>query len=205
MVNPSCGSVADEVVLSGRHVTLRSLQAGDAEALVAAAADGELWTMTLTNVPGPDTVARYLDVALRGREAGSVMPFAIVRNADGAVVGSTRYWKIDRANRKLEIGHTWLARSAQRTAINTEAKYLLLSHAFDAMGCIRVQFQTDVLNARSRAAIERLGAVQEGILRNERIMPDGRRRDTVRFSIVVDEWPGVKARLEQRLEGGASS
>jgi RimJ/RimL family protein N-acetyltransferase len=127
------------------------------------------------------------------------MPFAIVRRADDTIVGTTRYWKIDTANRKLEIGHTWLAQSAQRTAINTEAKYLLLAHAFDEMKCVRVQFQTDELNLRSRAAIERLGARQEGILRNERIMPDGRRRNSVRFSIVDDEWETVKAGLERRL------
>lgn len=199
MVKPSSESGAACMVLSGRHVTLRPLDAGDAGALLDAAGDGALWNMTLTVVPGPATVAAYLDTALRGRESGTVMPFAIVRNADGAVVGSTRYWKIDRANRKLEIGHTWLAQSAQRTAINTEAKYLLLAHAFETMGCIRVQFQTDELNVRSRAAIERIGGVQEGILRNERIMPDGRRRNTVRFSIVDDEWPAVKARLEERL------
>jgi RimJ/RimL family protein N-acetyltransferase len=185
--------------LAGDHVELRPLQAGDAAALLGAAADGALWNMTLTVVPGPDTVDAYIAAALRGREAGTVMPFVIVRQADNAVVGCTRYWKIDRANRKLEIGHTWLALSAQRTAINTEAKYLLLSHAFDAMGCIRVQFQTDELNVRSRAAIARLGAVQEGVLRNERIMPDGRRRNTVRFSIIEPEWPDVKANLARRL------
>jgi RimJ/RimL family protein N-acetyltransferase len=185
--------------LAGDHVVLRPLQADDAAALLGAAADGELWNMTLTVVPGPDTVDAYIATALRGRETGSVMPFVIVRKADGVAVGCTRYWKIDRGNRKLEIGHTWLALSAQRTAINTEAKYLLLSHAFDTMGCIRVQFQTDELNLRSRAAIERLGAVQEGVLRNERIMPDGRRRNTVRFSIIEPEWPDVKANLERRL------
>lgn len=190
--------------LRGDLVELRPLQAGDAHALLAAAADGELWNMTLTTVPGPGTVDAYVATALRGRDAGGMMPFAIVRRGPdggaGTVVGCTRYWKVDRANRKLEIGHTWLARSAQRTGVNTEAKFLLLRHAFEAMGCVRVQFQTDVLNERSRAAILRLGAVQEGILRCERIMPDGRRRDTVRFSIIDTEWPAVKANLEKKRQ-----
>jgi RimJ/RimL family protein N-acetyltransferase len=189
--------------LRGDTVELRPLQAADAPALLAAAADGELWNLRLTVVPGPETVDAYVAAALRGRAAGGVMPFAIVRRdpggGPGQVVGSTRYWKIDRANRKLEIGHTWLAASAQRTGVNTEAKYLLLRHAFEAMGCVRVQFQTDVLNERSRAAIVRLGAVQEGILRCERIMPDGRRRDTVRFSMLDTEWPDAKARLASRM------
>lgn len=185
--------------LTGRHAELRPLEAGDAGALLAAAADGELWRMTLTMVPGPDTVEAYIRTALAGRAEGRVMPFAIVRRGDSRVVGSTRLWKIDRANRKLEIGHTWLAASAQRTQINTEAKYLLLRHAFEAMDCVRVQFTTDVLNERSRAAILRIGAQQEGIVRHERIMPDGRKRDSVRFSIIDPEWPRVKAALEERL------
>jgi RimJ/RimL family protein N-acetyltransferase len=188
--------------LRGDFVELRPLQAGDGPALLAAAADGALWNLTLTIVPGPATVDAYVAAALRCRDAGSAMPFAIVRRdgdgGPGTVVGSTRYWKVDRANRKLEIGHTWLAASAQRTGVNTEAKYLLLRHAFEAMQCMRVQFQTDVLNERSRAAILRLGAVQEGVVRCERIMPDGRRRDSVRFSILDTEWPAVKARLESR-------
>jgi RimJ/RimL family protein N-acetyltransferase len=134
------------------------------------------------------------------------MPFVIVRrDADdtdasaGRIVGSTRFWKIDRANRKLEIGHTWLSASAQRSAVNTEAKYLLLCHAFDVMHCVRVQFTTDELNEKSRAAILRIGAKQEGIVRHERIMPDGRKRNSVRFSIIDDEWPEAKAMLEAKL------
>ncbi len=128
------------------------------------------------------------------------MPFVVVRRDTGQVVGSTRFWKIDRINRKLEIGHTWLSASAQRTGINTEAKYLLLTHAFDTMRCARVQFTTDELNERSRAAILRIGAKQEGIVRHERIMPDGRKRNSVRFSIIDPEWPDVKAMLLRRLE-----
>lgn len=127
------------------------------------------------------------------------MPFVIVDQAQDRVVGSTRFWKIDRVNRKLEIGHTWLAASSQRSSVNTEARYLMLAYAFETPGCIRVQFTTDELNEKSRSAILRLGATQEGIVRHERIMPDGRKRNSVRFSIIDDEWPGVRVRLEAML------
>lgn len=185
--------------LVGEHVELRPLQANDAADLVAAAADGELWNLKVTVVPGPDTVDAYLATALNGRDAGTVMPFAIVRRDTQRIVGSTRFWKIDRINRKLEIGHTWLSASAQRSSINTEAKYLLLTFAFEVMQCVRVQFTTDELNETSRAAILRIGAKQEGIVRHERIMPDGRKLNSVRFSIIDTEWPEVKALLEARL------
>ncbi|MDR5801546.1 GNAT family protein [Caballeronia sp. LZ001] len=189
--------------LEGPRVQLRPLQRDDAQALLDAAADGELWNLAVTVVPNADTIARYIDAALAGRDAGTVMPFVIVRRDTGKVAGSTRFWKIDRANRKQEIGHTWLAASAQRTGINTEAKLLLLTHAFETMQCVRVQFTTDELNAKSRAAILGIGAKQEGIVRHERIMPDGRKRNSVRFSIIDDEWPGVKATLLAKLEGQA--
>ncbi|MBB5495828.1 GNAT family N-acetyltransferase [Paraburkholderia sp. MM5384-R2] len=192
--------------LSGSLVELRPLREEHAQALVDAAADGQLWDMKLTVVPGPATIDAYIATALAGRAAGKVMPFVIVRRDEddendraGPIVGSTRFWKIDRANRKLEIGHTWLAASAQRSVVNTEAKYLLLCHAFDVMRCVRVQFTTDELNDKSRAAILRIGAQQEGIVRHERIMPDGRKRNSVRFSIIDDEWPAVKAMLEAKL------
>ncbi|SDR25368.1 GNAT family N-acetyltransferase [Paraburkholderia tuberum] len=189
--------------LSGSFVELRPLREEHAQALVDAAADGQLWDMKLTVVPGPATIDAYIATALAGRAAGKVMPFVIVRRDEddraGRIVGSTRFWKIDRANRKLEIGHTWLAASAQRSVVNTEAKYLLLCHAFDVMRCVRVQFTTDELNDKSRAAILRIGAQQEGIVRHERIMPDGRKRNSVRFSIIDDEWPAVKAMLEAKL------
>lgn len=185
--------------LTGEHAELLPLARDQAGELLAAAADGELWSLKVTVVPGPDSIDAYLDKALAGRDAGTVLPFAIRDRRSGRIVGSTRFWKIDRANRKLEIGHTWLAASAQRTAINTEAKFLLLEYAFEVMHCVRVQFTTDVLNEKSRAALLRLGAVQEGIVRHERIMPDGRKRDSVRFSIIDDEWPAVKAALLARL------
>jgi len=123
----------------------------------------------------------------------------MVPGADNRVVGSTRFWKIDRGNRKLEIGHTGLSASVQRSGVNTEAKFLLLRHAFEVVDCVRVQFTTDELNHKSRAAILRIGAKQEGIVRHERIMPDGRKRNSVRFSIIDAEWPEVRAGLEQKM------
>jgi RimJ/RimL family protein N-acetyltransferase len=186
-------------VLIGRTIELRPLQREHASDLLHAAADGELWNMKLTVVPGPDTIAQYIGKALDGRDAGTVMPFVIVMRDSGRAVGSTRFWKIDRVNRKLEIGHTWLGESAQRSGVNTEAKFLLLVHAFEAMRSVRVQFTTDELNEKSRAAILRIGAKQEGIVRNERIMPDGRVRNSVRFSIIDSEWPDVKAMLLDKM------
>ncbi|VWC88072.1 GCN5 family N-acetyltransferase [Burkholderia lata] len=186
-------------ILTGERVELRPLDSSDRHALLDAAADGQLWNLKVTVVPGPETIDAYIDTALQGRATGTVMPFAIVDRASGRVIGSTRFWKIDRKNRKLEIGHTWLSESAQRTRANTEAKWLLLGYAFDVMHCVRVQFTTDELNEKSRAAILRLGAKQEGIVRHERIMPDGRKRNSVRFSIIDDEWPEVRARLLAKL------
>jgi RimJ/RimL family protein N-acetyltransferase len=186
-------------VLTGKSVELRPMRAGDAPALLEAAADGELWNLKVTVVPGPDTVNAYVSAALALASTGSVMPFVIVRRDTDRIVGSTRFWKLDRVNRKLEIGHTWLSESAQRSVINTESKYLLLSYAFEQLQCVRVQFTTDELNEKSRAAILRLGAVQEGIVRHERIMPDGRKRNSVRFSIIDSEWPQVKTLLRNKL------
>jgi len=188
-----------EFALRGQLVDLLPLQAGHAPQLLLAAADGELWNMSVTVVPGLATMAAYIDAALEGRRAGTVMPFVIVHKSTGTIVGSTRFWKIDRVNRKMEIGHTWLAASVQRTGVNTEAKWLLLTHAFESMHAVRVQLTTDELNEKSRAAILRLGAVQEGIVRHERIMPDGRKRNSVRVSIIDTEWQAVKAGLEKKL------
>jgi RimJ/RimL family protein N-acetyltransferase len=185
--------------LIGPRVTLRLLTADDAGALVAAAADGELWNLAYTVVPSATSVDEYIGTALAGQADGRVMPFAIVLRETGQVIGSTRYWKMDAKNRKLEIGHTWLSRSWQKTFVNTEIKYLMLGAAFEVMQCIRVQFTTDEINAASRAAILRLGAKEEGIIRNERIMPGGRKRNSVRYSIIDDEWPAVKMRLETRM------
>jgi N-acetyltransferase len=190
---------SEQVVLSGNAVELQPLQDFHGADLVNAASDGELWNMKVTVIPGPETVDGYIATALAGRKAGSVMPFAIVQRETGRIVGSTRFWKIDRKNRKLEIGHTWLGQSVQRSGLNTEMKFLLLQYAFEVMQCVRVQFTTDELNEKSRAAILRIGAKQEGIVRHERIMPDGRKRNSVRFSIIDDEWPEVKAMLLAKM------
>ncbi|WP_166219896.1 GNAT family N-acetyltransferase [Pseudomonas atagonensis] len=185
--------------LQGQGIVLRPLEYSDAEALVRAAADGELWNLTVTVVPSASTVDSYLKKALDGRDAGTVLPFAITLKDSGEVIGSTRFWKIDSLNRKLEIGSTWISASWQKSFVNTEAKYLMLHHAFEVFNCVRVQFTTDENNQKSRNAILRLGAQQEGIVRHERIMPDGRKRNSVRFSIIDDEWPQVRLQLEKKL------
>ncbi|CAI8713862.1 GNAT family N-acetyltransferase [Pseudomonas chlororaphis] len=185
--------------LEGPRILLRPLQLSDADALVKAAEDGQLWRLPFTVVPSSATVNDYLQIALGGRDAGTVQPFATVLKASNEVIGCTRFWKIDRKNRKLEIGSTWIATRWQKTFVNTEAKYLMLRHAFEVLGCVRVQFTTDEINEKSRNAILRLGAKQEGIVRHERIMPDGRKRNSVRFSIIDDEWPQVRQQLESKL------
>ncbi|PHH39733.1 MULTISPECIES: GNAT family N-acetyltransferase [Pseudomonas] len=185
--------------LQGPRILLRPLQYSDADALLRAAADGELWNLTVTVVPSASTIDSYLKKALDGRDAGTVMPFVIVLKDSGEVIGSTRFWKIDPLNRKLEIGSSWISARWQKSFVNTEAKYLMLRHAFEVLDCVRVQFTTDENNQKSRNAILRLGAQQEGIVRHERIMPDGRKRNSVRFSIIDDEWPQVRQALEQRL------
>jgi len=191
------------ISLIGPRIVLRPLTESDGPALVAAASDGELWRLPFTVVPSQATVAAYIARALEGMAAGSVLAFATELRQGGqiggAVIGSTRFWKIDRQNRKLEIGHTWIGASWQRSFVNTEAKYLMLCHAFEALDCVRVQFTTDENNQKSRAAILRLGAKLEGIVRHERIMPDGRKRNSARFSIIDDEWPEVQRRLQASL------
>ena len=185
--------------LQGPRILLRPLQYSDADALLRAAADGELWNLTVTVVPSASTIDSYLKKALDGRDAGTVMPFVIVLKDSGEVIGSTRFWKIDPLNRKLEIGSSWISARWQKSFVNTEAKYLMLRHAFEVLDCVRVQFTTDENNQKSRNAILRLGAQQEGIVRHERIMPDGRKRNSIRFSIIDDEWPQVRQVLEQKL------
>jgi len=186
--------------LTGKRICLRPMQAIHAGALIDAASDGELWNLIYTVIPSKETIDQYIANALRGREQGSVAPFVVEDLSTGRIIGSTRFWKIDIKNRKLEIGHTWYSQSFQRTYVNTEAKLLLLQYAFEVLKCVRVQFTTDELNQKSRDAILRIGAKQEGVLRNERIMPNGRIRNSVRFSIIDSEWPQVKHRLVNFLE-----
>ena len=187
------------LILTGPRIQLRPLHASDASALIRAASDGELWKLPFTVVPTQDTVQEYIDKALDTQAQGIALPFATLIRETGQIIGTTRFLKIDEKNRKLEIGSTWLAASWQKTFANTEAKYLLLRTAFEEMACIRVQLTTDALNSKSRSAILRLGAKEEGILRNERIMADGRKRNSVRYSIINDEWPKVKRGLELKL------
>ena len=188
------------VTLEGRYVRLEPLSLQHEGPLIAAAGDGELWKSTVTIVPSSAAkMIDYIKAALDGQAVGRELPFAIVRKDSGEVAGSTRFYEIRKDDRCAAIGYTWLAKSAQRTAINTEAKLLLLTHAFERWRCNRVELITDVLNEQSRAAILRLGAKQEGILRRHMIMPDGRIRDSVLFSIIAEEWPEVKTALESRL------
>jgi RimJ/RimL family protein N-acetyltransferase len=190
----------EPVTLRGTHVTLEPLAAVHLDGIRVAAADGELWRLWYTSVPRPDKTEEWLATALGMRENQGAMPFAVRDNRDGAILGSTRYFNVDAANRRLEIGYTWYAKRAQRTAINTECKLLLLTHAFESLACIAVEFRTHWFNQASRTAIARLGAKQDGVLRNHQLLPDGSRRDTVVFSILDSEWLAAKAHLRFLLE-----
>ena len=190
----------EPVTLEGEHATLEPLEAKHEAALADAAADGELWRLWYTSVAPPDRIGDYIARALDMRERLGAMPFAVRQNATGDIVGCTRYFNVDAANRRLEIGHTWYSKRVQRTAINTECKLLLLTHAFEVLGCIAVEFRTHWFNHASRVAIERLGAKQDGVLRNHQLMPDGSKRDTVVFSIIDGEWPAVRRHLKFQLD-----
>ncbi len=189
----------EPVTLRGRFATLEPLAAGHAPALAQAAADGDLWRLWYTSIAPPDRMGEYVAAALDMRDRLDAMPF-VVRDTAGDVVGCTRFFNVDAKNRRVEIGHTWYARRAQRTPVNTECKLLLLTHAFDALGCIAVEFRTHWFNHASRAAIARLGAKQDGVLRNHQLAPDGAKRDTVVFSIIDNEWPAVRAHLRFQLD-----
>jgi RimJ/RimL family protein N-acetyltransferase len=190
----------EPVTLRGRHATLEPLAREHEDALRRAASDGELWRLWYTSIAPPEKMNEYISNALDMRERLGAMPFVVRDNADGEVVGCTRYFNVDSANRRIEIGHTWYAKRAQRSAINTECKLLLLTHAFEKLRCIAVEFRTHWFNHASREAILRLGAKQDGVLRNHQIAPDGGYRDTVVFSIIENEWPAVKRHLQFRLE-----
>lgn len=189
------------VMLASPSVSLSPLLPEHAEALGRAACDGELWRLFYTSVPSPDTAAEYVVQALAQQASGWAVPF-VVRDAAGEVVGSTRYCNIDASNKRLEIGWTWYAQRVQRTALNTAAKSLLLGHAFETLRAGAVELRTSYMNHRSRAAIARLGAKQDGILRNHMKLPEGGYRDTVVFSIIESEWPAVKRNLQYLLEKG---
>jgi RimJ/RimL family protein N-acetyltransferase len=189
----------DQPVLEGDHVILRPMERSDGSAVVAAASDGKLWELFYTAVPGPETIDAYLTAAEAETAYGRAMPFVVIDKASGKIVGATRYMRMKPDAKRLEIGTTFYAASAQRSPINSEAKLLLLTHAFEVMGCVCVQFRTDAFNFASQRAIERLGAKREGVLRNHSIL-NGRNRDTVVYSIIANEWVGVKTNLRFRLD-----
>jgi RimJ/RimL family protein N-acetyltransferase len=189
----------EPVTLEGRSVRLEPLAASHHAALCEVGLDAELWRLIPYRVSTQDEMRDYIESALEAQAAGTALPFATVERASGRVIGSTRYMNIDTANRRVEIGSTWLAKPWQRTAMNTEAKYLMLRHAFETLGCVRVELKTDALNQQSRQAILRIGAREEGTLRQHMVTWSGRLRDTVYFSILDSEWPGVKANLGAKL------
>jgi RimJ/RimL family protein N-acetyltransferase len=193
----------DPIVLEGSAVRLEPLSMTHHAALCEASLGCGLFRFFPFPMETPDDLRGYIEAALRQQALGTALPFATRDRVSGAVVGSTSYLAIERAHRRLEIGATWLAPKWQRTALNTEAKLLLLSHAIERLGMNRVEFKTDARNGRSRAALLRIGATQEGIFRSHMVMPDGHVRDSVYYSILARDWPELKLRLEQRLAAGA--
>ena len=187
------------VTLKGQYATLEPLAPEHDGGLQAAVTDGELWRLWYTFIPQPQQmqaeIARRIDL----QEKGAMLPFAIRRVDSGALCGMTSFMHIDAASRRMEIGSTWYAASAQRSAINSECKLMLLTHAFETLDCIAIEFRTHWMNHASRSAIARLGAKQDGVLRNHMLMPDGSLRDTVVFSIIATEWPTVKRHLRHKL------
>ena len=190
----------EPVTLTGVHASIEPLRAEHEQALQRAAADGELWGLWYTSVAPPEKMGQYVALALDMRERLDSMPFVIREKSSGEIVGCTRYFNVDAVNRRLEIGHTWYAKRVQRGPINTECKLLLLTHAFEKLQCIAVEFRTHWFNHASRTAIARLGAKQDGVLRNHQLSADGSKRDTVVFSIIDGEWPAVKKHLRYQLE-----
>ncbi|MCC7217578.1 MAG: GNAT family N-acetyltransferase [Burkholderiales bacterium] len=198
----------EPVTLRGETATLEPLAREHAPALARAAEDGQLWRLWYTSVAPPERMDEYVATALAMRDGQGALPFAVRENATGEVVGCTRFFNVDAGSRRLEIGHTWYAARVQRTALNTECKLMLLTHAFETLACIAVEFRTHWFNHASRAAIARLGAKQDGVLRNHQLGPEGARRDTVVFSIIDNEWPAVRQHLRHQLTrprpGGAT-
>jgi N-acetyltransferase len=186
--------------LTGTHVHLVPLSLDHVPALWEAGRDPEIWRWTPTSVDDIGDMRAFVTEALTERDAGRAIPFAQIDATTGRVVGSTRLGNIDRTHRRAEIGWTWIGRPWQRTAINTEAKLLLFTHAFESLGCKRVELKTDALNSQSRRAIARLGAVEEGTFRRHMITASGRPRDSVYFSVIEEEWPSVRQNLRKRLD-----
>jgi RimJ/RimL family protein N-acetyltransferase len=188
----------EPTTLHGAHARLEPLSQDHCEGLTEAVKDGELWKLWYTFIPRAEDMRKEIDRRLGLQAAGSMLPFTVL-DADGKISGMTTYMNVDTPNRRVEIGSTWYARRVQRSAVNTQCKLLLLTHAFEMLDCIAVEFRTHFFNHRSRRGIERLGAKQDGILRNHQIAPNGTLRDTVVYSIIASEWPTVKAHLTYQL------
>jgi RimJ/RimL family protein N-acetyltransferase len=187
------------LTLAGRHATLVPLDPSHADALAAATREGELWRLWYTFIPPPERMAAEIERRLALQAQGSMLPFTVLDPA-GTPVGMTTYMNVDATHKRVEIGSTWYARRVQRSGLNSECKLMLLGHAFEALGCIAVEFRTHRFNQQSRRGIERLGAQLDGILRNHQRMPDGTLRDTCVYSITADEWPTVKTHLRWQLD-----
>jgi len=188
----------EPVTLRGAHARLEPLSPDHCGGLAEAVKDGELWKLWYTFVPTAEGMSKEIDRRLGLQKAGSMLPFTVF-DADGKIAGMTTYMNVDTPNRRVEIGSTWYARRVQRSALNTQCKLLLLAHAFETLDCIAVEFRTHFFNHQSRRGIERLGAKQDGILRNHQIAPNGTLRDTVVYSIIAAEWPTVQAHLNYQL------
>jgi RimJ/RimL family protein N-acetyltransferase len=187
------------IVLEGDFVRLEPMTLEHHAGLSAVGLDPEIWRFTLVVVQTPEEMRGYMDAALELQRGGTTLPFVTIERSSGQIVGSTRFGNYDPANRRIEIGWTWIAPRWQRTAINTEAKYLMLSHAFEKLHCVRVELKTDVLNTPSRRAMLRIGAKEEGVLRKHSLVWDGRYRDSIYYSILDDEWATVKQELDKML------
>ncbi len=185
--------------LEGTHVVLEPLKVSHIKALQEAVLDGEAFNLWFANVPKPEDMQNYVEQAIKGMEQGNIA-YAVISKQTGNLVGTTRYYNVDHTNKRAMIGYTWYADLAKRTSINTEAKLLLLTNLFQVSNAVAVEFRTHFFNNTSRAAIERLGAKQDGILRNHQIMKDGSYRDTVVYSIIASEWPAVRNNLLNKLQ-----
>ena len=188
----------EPVTLRGEHARLEPLSHDHTDGLTAAARDGDLWKLWYTAIPRAEDMTREIDRRLGLQKAGSMLPWTVF-DADGKIAGMTTYMNVDAPNRRVEIGSTWYAKRVQRSALNTQCKLLALTHAFEKLDCIAVEFRTHFFNQQSRRGIERLGAKQDGILRNHAIAPNGTLRDTMVYSIIAGEWPTVRAHLTYQL------
>ncbi len=198
------GGPLEQVMLEGNFVRLEPMTLEHHTGLSEVGLDPEIWRYTLVVVQTPEEMSSYIEDALKLQRAGTALPFVTIERSSGRIVGSTRFGNYDAANRRIEIGWTWIAPPWQRTPINTEAKYLMLSHAFEKLACVRVELKTDVLNTPSRKAMLRIGAKEEGVLRKHSLVWDGRYRDSIYYSILDDEWPGVKQELQRMLTARTS-